>query len=161
MIKDYTGVQSINDVFHIVVKVENVFVYTHIFDLNDNVECVVYALCSSIWVSLDSFWAFDLCCNYVKFPYLANFICILKFGPHPTPDKVLYRKQWTVKCTTFISLHHYSWFFPTVTQNGWSFNDFYQKMWEIRRSGITDHQGFPLTTKLVHPTNSNQYPTEY
>jgi hypothetical protein len=43
----YAGVQSINDAFHIVVKVENVFVYTQIFNLNDNVECVVYALYSS------------------------------------------------------------------------------------------------------------------
>jgi hypothetical protein len=44
----YSGVQSINDVFHIVDKVENVFVYTHIFNLIDNVEYVVYALYSSI-----------------------------------------------------------------------------------------------------------------
>jgi hypothetical protein len=43
-----TGVQRINYVFHIVDKVENVFVYTHIFNLIDNVEYVVYALCSTI-----------------------------------------------------------------------------------------------------------------
>ncbi len=42
------GVQRINDVFHIVNKVENVLVYTHIFDLIDNVEYVVYALYSRI-----------------------------------------------------------------------------------------------------------------
>jgi hypothetical protein len=41
-------VQSINDAFHIVVKVESVCVNNYIFDLNDNVECVVYALYSSI-----------------------------------------------------------------------------------------------------------------
>jgi hypothetical protein len=34
------GVQSINDAFHIV--------YTYIFNLIDNVECVVYALYSSV-----------------------------------------------------------------------------------------------------------------
>ncbi len=44
----YAGVQSINDVFHIVVKVENVFDYTHIFNLIDNVEYVVYALYSRV-----------------------------------------------------------------------------------------------------------------
>jgi uncharacterized protein YvpB len=44
--KDNTGVQSINNVFHIVDKVENVLVYTHIFNLIDNVEYVVYALYS-------------------------------------------------------------------------------------------------------------------
>jgi hypothetical protein len=43
----YSGVQSINDAFHNVNKVENVFVYRHIFNLIDNVECVVYALYSS------------------------------------------------------------------------------------------------------------------
>jgi hypothetical protein len=46
----YSGVQRINDVFHIVDKVENVFFYTHIFNLTDNVECVVDALNSSIYV---------------------------------------------------------------------------------------------------------------
>jgi hypothetical protein len=43
-----TGVQSINDAFHIVVKVENVCVKKYIFNLNDNVESVVYALYSRI-----------------------------------------------------------------------------------------------------------------
>ncbi len=38
------GVQSINNVFHIVDKVENVCVNKYIFDLIDNVEYVVYAL---------------------------------------------------------------------------------------------------------------------
>ncbi len=47
-IMENTGVQSINDVFHIVVKVENVCVNKYIFDLNDNVEYVVYALYSRI-----------------------------------------------------------------------------------------------------------------
>ncbi len=42
--KERTGVQSINNVFNIVDKVENVFVYTHIFNLIDNVEYFVYAL---------------------------------------------------------------------------------------------------------------------
>jgi hypothetical protein len=37
----YSGVQSINNVFHIVDKVENVCVYTHIFNHIDNVEYVV------------------------------------------------------------------------------------------------------------------------
>jgi hypothetical protein len=41
-----TGVQSINNVFHIVDKVENVGVNKYIFDLIDNVEYVVYALYS-------------------------------------------------------------------------------------------------------------------
>ncbi len=44
----YTGVQSINNVFHIVDKVENVCVNKYIFDLIDNVEYVDYALYSSI-----------------------------------------------------------------------------------------------------------------
>ncbi len=43
-----TGVQRINDVFHIVDKVENVCVNQYIFDLIDNVEYVVYALYSSV-----------------------------------------------------------------------------------------------------------------
>ncbi len=42
----YTGVQRINNVFHIVDKVENVCVNKYIFDLIDNVEYVVYALYS-------------------------------------------------------------------------------------------------------------------
>jgi hypothetical protein len=41
-----TGVQRINNVFHIVDKVENVCVNKYIFDLIDNVEYVVYALYS-------------------------------------------------------------------------------------------------------------------
>jgi hypothetical protein len=41
-----SGVQRINDAFHIVDKVENVCVNKYIFDLIDNVECVVYALYS-------------------------------------------------------------------------------------------------------------------
>ncbi len=44
----YSGVQRINNVFHIVDKVENVCVNKYIFDLIDNVEYVVYALYSSI-----------------------------------------------------------------------------------------------------------------
>jgi hypothetical protein len=44
----YTGVQSINNVYAIVNKVENVLVNTYIFDLIDNVVYVVYALYSSI-----------------------------------------------------------------------------------------------------------------
>jgi hypothetical protein len=43
-----TGVQRINNVFHIVDKVENVCVNKYIFDLIDNVEYVVYALYSRI-----------------------------------------------------------------------------------------------------------------
>jgi hypothetical protein len=43
-----SGVQSINNVFHIVDKVENVGVNKYIFDLIDNVEYVVYALYSRI-----------------------------------------------------------------------------------------------------------------
>jgi hypothetical protein len=45
----YTEVQHINNVFHIVDKVENVCVNKYIFDLIDNVEYVVYALYSSIF----------------------------------------------------------------------------------------------------------------
>ncbi len=45
-----TGVQSVNNVFHIVDKVENVCVNQYIFDLIDNVEYVVYALYSRILV---------------------------------------------------------------------------------------------------------------
>jgi hypothetical protein len=45
----YSGVQRINNVFHIVDKVENVCVNKYIFDLIDNVEYVVYALYSSIF----------------------------------------------------------------------------------------------------------------
>jgi hypothetical protein len=44
----YTGVQSINNVYAIVNKVENVLVNTYIFDLIDNGVYVVYALYSSI-----------------------------------------------------------------------------------------------------------------
>jgi hypothetical protein len=47
-ITNNTGVQSINNVFHIVDKVENVCVNKYIFDLIDNVEYVVYALYSRI-----------------------------------------------------------------------------------------------------------------
>jgi hypothetical protein len=43
-----SGVQSINNVFHTVNKVENVLENTYIFDLIDNVEYVVYALYSRI-----------------------------------------------------------------------------------------------------------------
>jgi hypothetical protein len=43
-----TGVQSINDAFHNVNKGENVCVNKYNFDLNDNVECVVYALYSRV-----------------------------------------------------------------------------------------------------------------
>jgi hypothetical protein len=48
---NYAGVQSINNVFHIVDKVENVCVNQYIFDLIDNVEYVVYALYSSTMIS--------------------------------------------------------------------------------------------------------------
>jgi hypothetical protein len=44
----YAGVQRINDAFHIVDKVENVCVNKYIFDLIIIVECVVYALYSSM-----------------------------------------------------------------------------------------------------------------
>jgi hypothetical protein len=46
----HSGVQSINNIFHIVDKVENVGVNKYIFDFIDNVEYVVYALYSSIVV---------------------------------------------------------------------------------------------------------------
>ncbi len=46
--KQSSGVQSINNVYHIVDKVENVLVYTYIFILIDNVEYVVYALYSRV-----------------------------------------------------------------------------------------------------------------
>jgi hypothetical protein len=45
----HAGVQGISDVFHIVDKGENVFVYTHIFNLVDNVEYVIYTLYTSIF----------------------------------------------------------------------------------------------------------------
>ncbi len=48
---NYTGVQSINNVYAIVNKVENVLVNTYIFDLIDNGVYVVYALYSSIGYS--------------------------------------------------------------------------------------------------------------
>jgi hypothetical protein len=44
----YSGVQRINNVFHIVDKVQNQVIYEWIFDLIDIVEYVVYALYSSI-----------------------------------------------------------------------------------------------------------------
>jgi hypothetical protein len=44
----YTGVQSINNVYAIVNKVENLCVYQYVFDLIDNGVYVVYALYSSI-----------------------------------------------------------------------------------------------------------------
>ncbi len=43
-----SGVQSINNVYAIVNKVENVLVNTYIFDLIDNDVYVVYALYSRI-----------------------------------------------------------------------------------------------------------------
>ncbi len=46
--RTYSGVQRINNVFHIVDEVENVCVNKYIFDLIDNVEYDVYALYSSI-----------------------------------------------------------------------------------------------------------------
>ncbi len=46
--KNYSGVQSINNVYAIVNKVENVLVNTYILDLIDNGVYVVYALYSSI-----------------------------------------------------------------------------------------------------------------
>ncbi len=46
------GVQRINNVFHIVDKVENMCLNKYIFDLNDNVEYVVYALYSRMQVSI-------------------------------------------------------------------------------------------------------------
>ncbi len=48
LLNHYTGVQSINNVYAIVNKVENVLVNTHIFDLIDNGVYVIYALYSSI-----------------------------------------------------------------------------------------------------------------
>ncbi len=53
-----SGVQSINDIFHIVDKVENVLVYTYIFNLIDNVEYVVYAWYSRIVINRFIFLAF-------------------------------------------------------------------------------------------------------
>ncbi len=44
---NYSGVQSINNVYAIVNKVENVLVNTYIFELIDNGVYVVYALYSS------------------------------------------------------------------------------------------------------------------
>jgi hypothetical protein len=46
--KLHTGVQRINNVFHIVNKVENVCVFQYILNLIDNVEYIVYALYSRI-----------------------------------------------------------------------------------------------------------------
>jgi hypothetical protein len=62
------GVQRINNVFHIVDKVENVFVSTHIFNLIDNVEYVVYALYSRIYK-----WHF---CNLEKKLFVKNGIFV-------------------------------------------------------------------------------------
>jgi hypothetical protein len=44
----YSGVQGINNVIHIVNKVEGVLKNQKIFDLIENMEYVVYALYSSI-----------------------------------------------------------------------------------------------------------------
>jgi hypothetical protein len=46
----YAGVQSINNVYANVNKVENVLVYTHNFDLIDIGVYVVYALYSSTYL---------------------------------------------------------------------------------------------------------------
>jgi hypothetical protein len=54
-----TGVQSINNVFHIDDKVENVGVNKYIFDLIDNVEYVVYALYSRILIEIRIKFKFD------------------------------------------------------------------------------------------------------
>ncbi len=48
ILEKYSGVQSINNVYANVNKVENVLVNTYIFDLIDNGVYVVYALYSSI-----------------------------------------------------------------------------------------------------------------
>ncbi len=50
----HSGVQSINNVYAIVNKVENVLVNTYIFDLIDNGVYVVYALYSSIYDDMKS-----------------------------------------------------------------------------------------------------------
>jgi hypothetical protein len=52
LVLGYTGVQSINNIYAIVNKVENVLVNTHIFDLIDIGVYVVYALYSNINVNL-------------------------------------------------------------------------------------------------------------
>jgi hypothetical protein len=54
-IKENSGVQSKNNEYHIVNKVENVFVYTYIFDLIDNVVFAVFALYSRIHVVCKTF----------------------------------------------------------------------------------------------------------
>jgi hypothetical protein len=50
-----TGVQSINNVFHIDNEVDDVSVFIH-FNVIDNVEYVVYALYSRIVLSKKSFF---------------------------------------------------------------------------------------------------------
>ncbi len=49
-----TGVQSINNVYAIVNKVENVLINTYIFDLIDNGVYVVYTLYSRIHLKLQN-----------------------------------------------------------------------------------------------------------
>ncbi len=44
----YAGVQSINNIFHIVKRVKNVCVFQYILNLIDNVERCLYALYSSL-----------------------------------------------------------------------------------------------------------------
>ncbi len=56
----YTGVQGINNVFHIIKKFENVLENTYIFNLINHVEYVVYALYSSkaVFMKIDKNLAF-------------------------------------------------------------------------------------------------------
>ncbi len=108
-----SGVQSINDVFHIVNKVENVCVNKYIFDFIDNVEYVVYALYSRnpISTTYKSFRDFSfsnilyfkscMCCTGLQNPFE---LFKLSFGPSetglvfpiPTPHIILKSQIITV-----------------------------------------------------------------
>jgi hypothetical protein len=58
-IKAYTGVLSINNILHIVNKVEYVCVFQYILNLMYIVKYVVFALYSSVFLSMTKFSFFD------------------------------------------------------------------------------------------------------
>jgi hypothetical protein len=66
--KHHGGVQSINNVYAIVNKVENVLVNTYIFDLIDNDVYVVYVLYSSMSENCADEWKLreSLCKKFIK-----------------------------------------------------------------------------------------------
>jgi hypothetical protein len=103
----YSGIRSINNVFHIVNKVENVLQNAYIFVLIDNVEYVVYALYSSISVAasqLNKVWF------KIQQKILASYsLQLLGFSrvqfysnPRVSGPKIVNSRSRTVLCKSFL-----------------------------------------------------------